>query len=341
MSEPVYMDITPAAYLNQLFSDMEFAHTIFTATKLGIADLLKDGPLSIADIAVATGTHSGSLYRMLRALAGRGIFSEDAGGRFSLTALAEPLRGDAPDSVRNWVLYAGSEVNHRTWANLSYSMRTGQSAFVHLYGKSWFDYLDEQPEMAKVFNDLMTSLSTFEGAAIVSGHDFSGYRKIVDVGGGHGAFLACILEKNTHSSGVLFDAPQVIAGAAGAIDEYVAQGRAEKVSGNFFEAVPGGGDAYVLKSILHDWDDDRAIGLLKNCRQAMAENGRVLIVEIVIPAGNVPSPGKMVDLRMLLMVDGHERTEEEIRDLLRQAGLELIGVTSTASPLSIIEAMPL
>ena len=330
----------PAAYLSQLIGNTGFVHAILVAANLGLADLLKDGPLSIADLAEATGTHARSLYRMLRALASRGIFSEDADGRFSLTALADPLRSDAPDSIHNWALFVGSEAELQSWAHLSYSVRTGKPAFEHIFGKGWFDYLDEQPEMARIFNHLMTGGSTSDAAAIVEAHDFSVYRKIVDIGGGHGALLAHILEQNPQSSGVLFDAPSVIAGATGAIDTQVNQGRAEKVAGNFFEAVPNGGDAYVLKYIIHDWDDERAIMILKNCRQAMAENGRVLLVEMVIPAGNAPSPGKFLDLEMLLYFYSRERTEAEYRDLLQQAGLELITITPTASPFSIIEAAP-
>lgn len=250
MSETTHMDMPPAAYLSQLIDNTEFVQTIFVAAKLGIADLLKDGPRSMAALAQATSTDSGSLYRMMRALASRGMFSKDADGRFSLTALADPLRSDAPDSIRTWALFAGSESNLRTWANLYYSVRTGQSAFEHVYGKAWFEYLDEQPEMAQIFNDLMTRGSASDGAAIADRHDFSDYRTIVDVGGGHGALLALVLDRNTTSSRVLFDAPQVIASAKGAIDDHVAQGRAEKVAGDFLEAVPSGGHSHSPFSII-------------------------------------------------------------------------------------------
>jgi hypothetical protein len=185
----------------------------------------------------------------------------------------------------------------------------------------------------------MANASSSNAAAIIDAHDFSAYRKIVDIGGGNGTLLAHILEQNPQLSGVLFDAPSVIVGAAGAIDTQVNQGRAEKVAGDFFEAVPSGGDAYVLKYIIHDWDDERAIMILKNCRQAMAENGRVLLVEVVIPAGNAPSSGKFLDLEMLLYFYSRERTEAEYRDLLQRAGLELIRITPTASQFSIIEAV--
>ena len=340
MSDTTSIDVPPAVYLSQLIGNTGFVHAILVAANLGLADLLKNGPLSIADLAEATGTHPRSLYRMLRALASRGIFSEEADGRFSLTALADPLRSDAPDSIRNGALFAGSEAELQTWAHLSYSVRTGKPAFEHLFGKGWFDYLDEQPEMAQIFNDLMTGGSTSDGTAIIEAHDFSVYRKIVDIGGGHGALLAQILEQNGQSSGVLFDAPSVIAGAKGAIDTQVNQGRASKVAGNFFEAVPNGGDVYVLKYIIHDWDDEQAIMILKNCRQAMAENGRVLLVETVIPDGNAPSIGKFLDLEMMLYFYSRERTESEYSDLLQQAGFEVIKITPTASQFSIIEAAP-
>ncbi len=340
MSNTSSTNMPPAAYLRQLIGNTGLVHTILVAANLGLADLLKNGPLSIADLAEATGTHARSLYRMLRALASHGIFSEDADGRFSLTALADPLRSDAPDSIRTSALFIGSEPELQTWANLSYSVRTGRPAFEHIFGKGWFDYLDEQPEMAKIFNDLMTGGSASDAAAIVEAHDFSVYRKIVDLGGGHGALLAHILEKNTQASGVLFDAPSVVASATGAIDALVNQGRSEIVGGNFFETVPNGGDAYVLKYIIHDWDDEQAIVILKNCRQAMAENGRVLLVEMVIPAGNAPSAGKFLDLEMLLYFHSRERTEAEYRDLLEQAGLKLLTTTPTASPFSILEAAP-
>jgi hypothetical protein len=312
---------------------------VLLAAKLGLADLLNDGPVSIGDLARATDTHPGSLYRLMRALASREVFSEDADGRFSLTGMADPLRSDAPNSARTWALFSGSEANLLTWANLEHSVRTGRPAFEHVYGKAWFDYLDEQPDLAAIFNDLMTGETTDEAAAIVAAHDFSSYQRIVDVGGGHGALLALILDRHPHASGVLFDLPQVIASARGPLDLHFAQRRATKTAGDFFDAVPPGGDAYVLKYIVHDWDDDRAVTILTNCRQAMAEDGRVLLAEMVLPPRNVPSPAKWLDLTMLLYFHSRERTEAEYRELLRQAGLQLVTVTPTASPFSILEAV--
>ncbi len=341
MGDASAADVSAALYLQQLFDQFKLAHMIFAAARLGIADLLKAGPLPVADLAQATGTHERSLRRLLGTLASQGIFSEDASGRFSLNLMADPLRRDAPDSVRTQALFFGSEADLQTWADLAYSVRTGKPALEYIYGRGLFEYLHGHPELAQIFNDMMSGRSKADGDSIVAAHDFTQYQKVVDVGGGHGVMLALILDQSPNSHGVLFDSAQVIANAAGAIDLHLAQGRAEKVAGDFFEAVPDGGDAYVLKFILHDWDDESAITILRNCRQAAAPDGRVLIVEMVIPPGNEPAPDKMMmDMTMLLYFHSRERTEAEYRDLLLQAGLELVRTTSTASLFSIIEAVP-
>ena len=333
-------DMRPAADLEELFVQTELVHMIWAAARLGIADLLKDGPLPAAELAAATGTHERSLYRLLRALASCGLFREDAQGRFALTASVDPLRRDAPNSVHTYAANAGSDASLQTWADLAYSLRTGKPAFEHIFGKGHFEYLSEQPEMAQLFNDAMTG-NDMDAAAIVAAHDFSPYKKIVDVGGGHGAMLARILDQSTRSYGVLFDTPQVVAGAAGAIDVHIGQGRAEKVAGDFFAGVPAGGDAYVLKWIVHDWDDERAITILRNCRQAMAPDGRVLLMETVIPARNALWSAARIDIIMLLFYGGAERTEAEYADLLQKAGLVLVKSIPTARPFSILEAVPI
>ncbi|MBB6048803.1 methyltransferase [Armatimonas rosea] len=321
---------SPAAYLSQRIADLGFTQCLLLAVQLGIADLLEDEPLALQVLATATNTHAPSLYRVLRALASRGVFQEEPDGRFALTPLADPLRKRSPQSLHTWALFAGGESERLCWANLEYSVRTGKPAFEHLYGKGWFDYLEEQPEQAKIFNDLMTGGSAADGAAILAAHDFSVYRKIVDVGGGHGALLGQILAQSPQATGVLFDAPSVIAGAH--------LERAECVGGDFFAAVPEGGDAYVLKYIIHDWDDARARQILQNCRRAMAPGGKVLLVEIVLPPGNTPSQGKFLDLTMMLYFHSRERTEEEYRVLLAEAGLRLVRTTPTTGNFSILEA---
>jgi hypothetical protein len=223
--------------------------------------------------------------------------------------------------------------------DLAYSVRTGQSAFEHVYGKPAFDHFAENPELAQVFNDVMTVNSVDEGPAVVGAYDFFRYRHLVDVGGGHGALLALILDRNPDATGILFDAPTVVASTRGAIERHIALGRAEKVAGDFFREVPANGDAYLLKFILHDWNDAQALSILTNCRAAMAPHGTVLIIEMIVPEGNAPSPAKELDITMLLFTRGRERTEEEYEALLNQAGLRLVGTTRTASPFSIIEAV--
>ncbi len=251
--------LEPAEYLRRLFDDVEFSYLVVVAAQLGVADLLAHGPRSIADLSAATAADAQSLYRVLRALASRGLFREDDDRRFSLTPLADPLRRDAAQSIRVQALWSGSEAYRRTWADLAYSVRTGEPAFDHVYGKPFFDYLAEDPAFAQIFNDVMTSASSDEGASIAAAHDFSGYQRIVDVGGGHGALLAAVLDRYPGPSGVLFDLPDVVETARGPIDSHIAAGRVEKVPGDFSEAVPDAGDAYLLKWIVHDWDDEAAV----------------------------------------------------------------------------------
>ena len=331
--------LEPAEYLRRLFDDVEFSYLVVVAAQLGVADLLASGPRSIADLSAASGVDVQSLYRVLRALASRGLFREEGDKRFSLTPLADPLRQDAPHSIRRQALWSGSEAYRRTWGDLAYSVRTGEPAFDHVYGKPFFDYLAEQPALAKIFNDVMTSDSSDEGAAIAAAHDFSRYRRIVDVGGGHGALLAAVLDRYPGPLGVLFDLPDVVE-TARAIDRHIAAGRVEKVAGDFSEAVPDAGDAYLLKWIVHDWDDEAAIRILTNCRTAMAPAGKVLLVEVVVPQGTAGYDATSLDTAMLVFTGSRERTEGEYRGLLHRAGLTLVKTTPTASPFSILEATP-
>jgi O-methyltransferase domain len=330
--------LQPDEYLRRLFDDVEFSYLVVVAAQLGVADILASGPRPIADLAAATGADAQSLYRVLRALTSRGLFREDGDKRFSLTPLAEALRTDAAHSIRPQALWSGSEAYRRTWGDLGYSVRTGETAFDHVHGKPFFDYLAEDPALAKIFNDVMTSASSDEGAAIAAAHDFSRYRRIVDIGGGHGALLAAILDRYPDPSGVLFDLPDVVKTAHGAIDRHIATGRAKKVEGDFSQAVPDGGDAYLLKWIIHDWDDESAVLILTNCRTAMAPAGKILLVEAVIPEDTAGSDATRLDTTMLVFTGSRERTEDEYQDLLHRAGLTLIKTTPTASPFSILEA---
>lgn len=329
-----------AEYLRRLIGrDREFGQAVLVVAQLGIADLVKDGPRHITELAQLTNTHEPSLYRVLRYVASQGLFAEDSDSRFSITAGAQPLQADSANSIMADVRWNGSEVIRRSWENLSHSVRTGQTAFDYTFGRPFFDHLADDSEFAQVFNDAMTTSTVDEGPDIVAAHDFSHYGTVIDVGGGHGALLAVILDRYPDVAGVLFDAPDVVAGAGGAIDRHVAAGRATRVGGSFFEDVPSGGDAYLLKYIVHDWDDEQALSILTNCRAAMAPNGRVLIVEMVVPAGNAEAEVKHLDVTMLVFTGGRERTEREYGDLLARAGLRLLRTTPTESPFSILEAV--
>ena len=331
--------VESADFLQRLFDDVEFHYPVVVAAHLGIADLLAAGPWSITDLATATGADARSLGRVLRRLASRGLFHA-AGDHWEITPLAAQLRSDAPGKMRAQALWIGSEAFRRTWGDLAFSVRTGAPSFDHVYGKPFFDHLGDDPELASVFNDVMTRDSSDEGPVVAAAHDFSRYRRLVDVGGGHGALLAAILERYPTTEGVLFDQPDVIASAHGAIDTHIATGRAETVPGDFLETLPAGADVYMLKWIVHDWDDEAATRILTNCRRGMVPHGRVLIIEYVIP-DHAPGPNiTSLDTTMLVFTGSRERTLQEYRELLRSAGLTFIKSFPTAGPFSIIEAAP-
>ena len=309
------------------------------AAKLGIADLLKDGPKPFAELAQMVHVQPQPLYRLLRALASVGVFAEEDKGRFRLTPQADLLRSDAPASLRGFATYMGADWHWRAWEDLEYSVREGKPAFEQIYGRPIFTYLTENPDQARVFNNAMTSFSASASTALLEAYDFSGIGKLVDVGGGHGYLLSAILQKYPQMQGVLFDAPSVIAGAREVTASRGLQARCDTIAGDFFESVPSGGDAYIMKHIIHDWEDEKALRILRNCHQATTKDGKVLVVEMVIPEGNTPSPSKLLDLEMLVFLHSFERTEAEYRALYEQAGFELTRVVTTQSPYSVIEGV--
>ena len=331
--------LPPDVMLSQLITGSVATHMVFAAAKLGVADLLKDGPKSSDDLAQATGAHPLALYRLLRGLSTLGVFAEVESRLFALTPAAELLRSDVGGSMRGWALLASEEWFTVALSNILYSVRTNKSAFVDKHGMSTFEYCGKNPDAAESFNNAMTSLSGPEAAAVLETYDFAGVKKIVDIGGGHGLLLSAILSANPAMRGVIFDLPQVIDGAAIRLDKGVSE-RCEIVAGNFFESVPGGADTYILKSIIHDWSDERATTILRNIRSAITENGRLLLVERDLPAGGEPSVGKIFDVLMLVFEDGFERTEAEYGSLLESCGFELARVLRTPSPMNIIEAVP-
>ena len=316
------------------------SQALHVAATLGIADLLAAGARTSGDLARATGTHPRALYRVLRALASVGVLREDGDGAFALTALGQPLRADHPQSVHGLAVYQGHPTMWGTWQHLRHSVDTGEPAFRHLHGLDAWELRTRDPDLGAVFDNAMTSNSLRRRDAVVAHYDFSGARTVVDVGGGHGALLAAVLAANPQARGVLFDQPQVVAGAAGVLGEAGVADRCAVVGGSFFEEVPAGGDLYLLTSIVHDWDDAQAAAILRTCRRATAPGARVVLVEHVIAPGNAPDPGKFSDLNMLVMLGGQERTAAEFAALYGVAGFQLTRIIPTAAGVSLIEGQP-
>ena len=342
MSEDVAMGTgasPPPAPLLQMMTGYWVSQALYVAAKLGIADLLADGPVDCEDLAAATDTHAPSLQRVLRALASVGVFTEVSPGSFALTPLAELLRSETPGSMRALaIMYA--EEQYRAWGELLHSVRTGEMAFDHQFGMGYFEYLAQHPEADRVFNEAMTGWTHQLVGAVVDAYDFSPFKTVVDVGGGYGALLAAILRSNPSTRGILFEQPHVVASAEEQLAAAEVADRCTFVGGDFFAAVPSGGDAYVLSQILHDWDDERCVAILGQCRRAMPDHGKLLVVELVLPEGDEPFLGKWLDLHMLVLLGGRERTAAEYDTLFRAAGFKLARVVPTPPGPSVVEAIP-
>jgi hypothetical protein len=279
-------------------------------------------------------------YRVMRLLASLGVFAETAPGSFALTPLGETLRSDAPGSVRSFAITETAPGHWLPWGLLYESVLSGQPMAREALGADLFDWYAQQPEEAAFFSAAMGNLSALAANELVRVYDVSGVRTVADIGGAHGVLLSAVLRANPAARGILFDLPHVIATAADALAAQALSERCELVSGSFFEAVPDGADLHLLKQIVHDWDDERATQLLRNCHRALAPEGRLLLVEMVIPPDNRPSPAKAMDLNMMVLLGGRERTEEEFRRLFEEAGFRLDRVIPTHSPFSVIEASP-
>ena len=309
---------------------------IQVAAELGLADALAAGERDCDDLAASCGANGDALFRLLRGLASLGIFQETAPRRFALTPLAELLRSDHPQSLRQFARMLGEE-HYLSWADLLHSVRTGENAFRHRYGCSVFAWYERNPERGAIFDGAMGDLSRPQSEALLAAFDCSGIGQLVDVGGGRGELLMTVLRANPGLRGVVFDQPHVLEPVTVPAD---LDGRLELVGGDFFTSAPAGADAYLLKHILHDWDDDACRTILRHIRAAMAPGGRVLILEQVIPPGNDPFPGKLADLNMLVMTEGgRERTAGEYALLLESAGLSLQRIHTTASAVSVVEAV--
>lgn len=333
-------ELSPSAALGRLIRSFWVTPALYVAARLKIADLLQDGPLDSQDLAERTGTHARSLRRLLRALTSVGVFAEDGTGRFRQTALSACLVSGAPGSLRPAALVFGSpEIWQGTYGELSYSIETGRPAFERRQGMGYFDYLVQNVEQAAAFHEFMASGTSTPHAAIATAYDFSGVGTVVDVGGGQGALLVEILQRNPALQGIVFDRREVVAGAPALLANAGVAERCRIVSGDFFAVVPAGGDVYTLSQIVHDWDDERAAVILARCRQAAPAGAKILLIEQVMPADGVPPNLAFEDLCMLVWTGGIQRTEAEYAALLAGAGFRFTRTIPTASTYSIVEAV--
>lgn len=335
--DPQLQPISPSTQMMQMLWPGPMAvQAIHVAAKLALADLVAGGPKSVDDLANATHTHGPSLARLLRALASLGIFAEDTTGRYRQTALSDTLRSDHPDSIQPSVMMLGADFFWKPIGALEETVRTGEPSFENLYGAPFFDYLAGHPEDATVFNAAMSSSPGYL-AAVVGAYSFAKFERIVDVGGGRGNLLAAILTANPRLRGVLYDLPAVVAGASVLTQEPISR-RCEITGGDFFQEVPTGADAYILKGVIHDWDDEAAVKILKHCRRAIRPDGTLLLVENVLIPFAEPA-GALMDMLMMVLTSGRERTEPEFRLLLQEAGFSMLQVIR-APGVSIIESRP-
>ncbi len=330
--------VPPPIMLHYLMRGYWISQAIYVAAQLRIADHLSHGPKSADELAQDADVHPGALYRLLRTLASVGIFTEVEPLRFGLTPMAELLRTGNAGSVNALALW--NMVDWNAWGQVLHSIKTGKTAFQHVHGEEPFTYFEHNPEIGAVFNKAMTGYATLSSMAAVEAYDFTRFTAVVDIGGGHGALMAAILRCSPATRGILFDMPNVIAASRKILEDAGLSHRCDCIAGDFFTSVPPGGDAYILSSIIHDWDAERSLVILRNCRRAMEVNATLLLVEAVIPPGNAPSFSKWLDLEMLVCFGGWERTEAEYRELLEQAGFRLTRIVPTRTASNIIEAVP-
>jgi O-methyltransferase domain/Dimerisation domain len=329
--------------LLELVQGFRLSQALYVVTSLGIPDLLAHGARELEDLTQATGSHAPSLYRVLRALTGAGVFDEIGPRRFALTPVGTGLRSDVAGSLRTQVLMWLDAWNWRSWGQLAHTTRSGETAFRHTHGMEIFGYLATHPELAATFDAAMTGQTAAQAPAIADAYPFSALGRVVDVGGGRGKLLATILRRHPRLRGVLFDLPHVVEGARALLLAEGVADRCQLVGGSFFESVPGGGDLYILRSIVHDWEDDRAVTILANCRRAMSDGARLLLVERYLsPDPHEALPVLLTDLEMLVNIGGRERTTDEYTTLLARSGLRLARTIALGPGVShhLIEATP-
>lgn len=329
----------PSLALRRLVNGYQTTQAIHVAAVLGIADLLADGPRSCDDLAAASGAHPGALYRLLRALSGVGVFREEEHHHFALTDLGACLRSDAPEPVGGWAAFVGEPYHWQAWGALLHSVQTGENAFRHVHNVDSWTFRAHHPELSASFDRAMSSLSRQVVTAVLDAYDFSAFRRVVDVGGGNGAFLAPILARYPAMRGVLFDQPHVVSGAGPILEAAGVAARCEVVAGSFFENVPEQGDAYLLKAVLHDWEDEPCLRILQTCRRAMDKGTALLVIERELGRPNQDPDAKFSDLNMLVGPMGRERTHAEYAALLAAAGFRFVDATPSAVGTGIFTAV--
>jgi hypothetical protein len=326
-------------HLNRMLASAAVSRALCTVAELGVADLIAtDSRQTVAALATGTRTHERSLHRVLRFLASHGVFAETAPGIFEHTPLSHLLRTDAEGSYR-----AAARLFHRFfpgWDGLDHAVRTGEPGFNKVFGQGVFDYVMANPEVGPILDAGMTSIHGYETAAMLDAYDFGAVSVLADIGGGNGSLLVGALQRYPRMRGILFDLSHVVGRAAAHIEQAGLSDRCQVIEGSFFETVPSGADAYLMRHIIHDWTDEQSLPILAHCRAAMPKDGRLLLVECVVPTGNEPSLAKDFDMTMLTFPGGMERTEAEFRDLLARGGFTLTSVTATSTMVSVVEARP-
>jgi SAM-dependent methyltransferase len=331
-------ELPPNLELLQLVVGKWAAQAVYAAAEIGIADRLKDGPRRSADVARECGTSDDATYRLMRALSNIGVLEERAERTFALTSVGQFLRGDVPGSMRGFARFVGYAPTWAAWGEMIHSVKTGQPAFDHVFGQNVFDWLAKHLDESAVFDEAMTSISSTEAEAVAAGFDFSGITTLADVGGGRGFLLATILKATPALKAILFDLPHVVAGAPPLLREHGIEGRVRVAAGSFLESAPEGADAIIMKHILHDWNDEDAVRILRNCHRVLPAGGRVLIVEALVPPPEQSGWAKLLDLEMLVLTPrGRERTEMEFAALMSRGGFRLTRAVPTMSPVAVVE----
>ncbi len=330
----------PQAGVMRVIAGYWLSQAGYVAARLKIADAVGNGNTALGEIAQATGTRPDSLKRTMRALTSHGFFHQDETGAFFQTPLSETLRSGRPESMR---AIAEAELGHdhyQSWGELESCLREGGTAFERKYGMPVWHYYAKHPELEALFGEAMSNLTDIANKGIVHSYEFAPFSFAIDIGGGHGGLLSSVLERHPQARGMIFDLPTVIDEAATGDAVARHRGRLETSAGDFFEKVPSGGDLYLLKFILHDWNDDQCVTILSNIRKAMSPSGRLAVIEIVLPERSEPHVGPLIDLNMMVMTGGRERTKGEYGTLLSRAGFRLQNTVGTKSPFSVIEAVP-